>query len=604
VGTLNLFYRNGVGALAWRSLTDINAWDDLEHTFAVQDAGIVATIPIPFTQVLQVLYVDQATGELIPLKSTKGGAFVAGAPFTSGALGQIAAAFVPDMSVPSDPIAQIFFRNAASELISWWSRNGGSWQGPQTWSDATVGSDISTIRIPGSEILQIFYRATDDSVRTLWREPGGGWGQENLGGTTGSAVAVCNVPGSNAIDIFYTGPQQQVITRQRAGSGTWSAEQTLAGASLSNIAATVLPVPNADVLQLFYRGRSGAVMTMWRDPTTGQFNAESSLGGQVSSGRIATATIPGTSTLGLFYRDNSNALACNFRPVNGPWTGEINRGFTLTSDLTPAASPEAEAPSQPAPGLGSNYNYQMVGIQSPGSKHPPPLIGFNVTIEITEDIISDVGFSFQLNCLCQSDRPGPGAGEPGPPFACDWQQYNWRIGGSGLQWHIENTNLTAPQDSQNLVEALAPKPILLPDAATLRAGWLLSTGLLNDGDGNVNQVGFVAVDPDGNTVLDGIIPLLALQSQNGHVFGPVTQASLAPIVAAQVNFVGPAGVPESHLTSGAGVITYACSQPLTPVGSAPSGIRNVVTAERANSAYAPMTSGPEYSFTQVFSWAP
>jgi hypothetical protein len=59
------------------------------------------------------------------------------------------------------------------------------------------------------------------------------------------------VPGSNAIDIFYTGAQQQVITRQRTGSGNWSDEQTLAGASLSTIAAVVLPVPNADVLQLY-----------------------------------------------------------------------------------------------------------------------------------------------------------------------------------------------------------------------------------------------------------------------------------------------------------------------------------------------------------------
>jgi hypothetical protein len=115
---------------------------------------------------------------------------------------------------------------------------------------------------------------------------------------------------------------------------------------------------------------------MWRDPGTGQFNAESSLGGRVSSGRIATATIPGTSTLGLFYRNDSDALACNFGPVNGPWTGEINRGFALTSDITPAASPEAGAPRQPGPGLRSNSNYQMVGIQSPGPEPPSPLIGW------------------------------------------------------------------------------------------------------------------------------------------------------------------------------------------------------------------------------------
>jgi len=84
--------------------------------------------------------------------------------------------------------------------------------------------------------------------------------------------------------------------------------------------------------------------------------------------------------------------------------------------------------------------------------------------------------------------------------------------------------------------------------------------------------------------------------------GPVTIADVAPIVAMQLNIVGPAGSSSTAVfKSGAGTITYSAQNQLTPLRSVPpcSEISNP-TAEVSDSYYTVMQAGATGNLTQNF----
>jgi hypothetical protein len=235
----------------------------------------------------------------------------------------------------------------------------------------------------------------------------------------------------------------------------------------------------------------------------------------------------------------------------------------------------------PAPtrGLGSNSNYLL---NSNGNS----LLDLKITIEVTQDIISNIGFAFQLNAY-----------SPAGAYSA-WQQYFFEFG-------VPSGNLAAgiepwPNKGKNLINQRY-QLLTVPDLI-IRAGYKLTILLGNDLSGNVRYVTFTVVDNHGNQkgTSPSTIDLLTLS-----LFGKSTRATtadLAPIVAFELNLVGPIDSLQSYLTSGAGTITYTASNALTALSSLPSGTdaANIITAETTNSAYGELPEGANTSITQSF----
>ena len=76
---------------------------------------------------------------------------------------------------------------------------------------------------------------------------------------------------------------------------------------------------------------------------------------------------------------------------------------------------------------------------------------------------------------------------------------------------------------------------------------------------------------------------------------------MAPIVAFELNFVGPINGESAVLSSGAGTITYTASSLLTVLNQEPACTESgYITAETANSFYSELLPTSSNTFTQSF----
>jgi hypothetical protein len=244
-------------------------------------------------------------------------------------------------------------------------------------------------------------------------------------------------------------------------------------------------------------------------------------------------------------------------------------------------------PSVPVPGggLGSNSNYILCA-------NGDPLIDLSVTVDVTEDVVFQTatgeggaiiagkpgyaeGFAFQLNAYSAQG------------FTDAWQQYCFILWDTELTGMIDNW----PQSGANIINdifSLAPLP-----NTTLRAGYKFSIVLTNDNKGNVTAVTFHVIDHQGRTTANVTRTLTDIQG--------VTAAGLAPIVAFELNLVGPINGESSTLTSGAGTITYSAKSALTALPQEPSYTESgYITAETANSVYSVLPPAASNTLTQYF----
>jgi hypothetical protein len=110
-------------------------------------------------------------------------------------------------------------------------------------------------------------------------------------------------------------------------------------------------------------------------------------------------------------------------------------------------------------------------------------------------------------------------------------------------------------------------------------------------------VTYVITDNLGNMVANVPLTLLLIPG--------ATAADLAPIVAFELNLVGPINGETAVLTSGAGTITYASPSGLWVLSEEPDCVETGVgTLENANSSYGIMSffgTGPATKYTQSFS---
>jgi hypothetical protein len=232
-----------------------------------------------------------------------------------------------------------------------------------------------------------------------------------------------------------------------------------------------------------------------------------------------------------------------------------------------------QAAPSPHGGAASAYNYVFADpVPDSGDTICSNLLGVEVAIVVTDDIISSDGFAFQLNAY----------GPKGAPSAI--QQYGFKVPTAELKAFGE-TFSTPPNSIVNQEQNIEPLPGMV-----LHAGTTLTIKLTYDGGDNVTGAVFT-VGGGGSTP-----PWQLILTNHGE-----SASDLSPIVAFQVNLVGPQlGLPTTF-TSGAGNITYKATTSLTALGAPPPCCENRgETKETGNSVYGLLPAASSMSFMQTF----
>jgi hypothetical protein len=201
---------------------------------------------------------------------------------------------------------------------------------------------------------------------------------------------------------------------------------------------------------------------------------------------------------------------------------------------------------------------------------------------VTQDIVcqsasgSTSGFGFQLNCYSPKNEVSA------------WQQYVVALFSSELIGAVDNWPVSGPNIINSFFNLVGT-----PAANRLPAGYQIRIGLQNDSKGNVTGSTYVVIDNNGNTVANVTKTLTSISG--------VTPADLAPIVAFELNLVGPVNSESAVLSSGAGTISYSANSAMTVLSSEPTCTESgYITAETANTVYGVLSGTPSTAFTQSF----
>jgi len=246
----------------------------------------------------------------------------------------------------------------------------------------------------------------------------------------------------------------------------------------------------------------------------------------------------------------------------------------------------------PPSGLGSNSNYFL-------SDNGKNLLNVKVEVEITQDLISNIGFGLQLNAFSPagdysawqqfffSYRTANGL-PPGSPGTLYGGIEPWPVTTSGT------SNDTTSGDLGNF----QPQLLTLQDS-NFRAGYKLTIALGNESNGNVRYVTFTVVDNTGKQVANQTYDMFNIALDIGK--GNLTEKDLAPITAFTFDIVGPINGEQTLFWSGAGNIVYSSTNPLTVQNGLPQSLdSDWHTLENGNSTYGELPAGPSTSITQTF----
>ena len=251
----------------------------------------------------------------------------------------------------------------------------------------------------------------------------------------------------------------------------------------------------------------------------------------------------------------------------------------------------------PSGGLAGNSNYCMWGDGQ-------PLLGVSVTVDVTQELVGNIGFSIQLNAY-----------SPSGSYSA-WQQYNIifetsdGVPGGGAAgtlyaqiepWPVTTAGLgkdTTGSDLINKWYTMASLP-----GSGIPAGYKLTISLGYTGN-NVSSATFIAIDNTGKTIYNNTIQLvgLPLDITTGAV---ATTNDLAPIIAFVVGIVGPTSGEQALMLSGAGTIWYESETPLIALNVlAPKIDLDWVTVENMNSVYGEVQADAGTTLAQSFSTGP
>lgn len=234
----------------------------------------------------------------------------------------------------------------------------------------------------------------------------------------------------------------------------------------------------------------------------------------------------------------------------------------------------------PARGLGSNSNYILDcscnQIQT-----------LTIVIAITEDLVGGDGWSFQLNAYSSLGQ-----------FVA-WQQYGIILGPWGppqppLLAAFANNWASLIDPVLNIWETLGEAPNY-----RLPAGYSIIIELnFNNSEGNHNVVGaqYNLIDNNGKDVASTSIDLTYLP--------PGVSPTIAPIIAFELNLVGPFNSIQTEFTSGAGTITYIGSPDFRVLDTTPPcSDTRMFTAETGNSFYGPLPAAGGGVLIQTFNYS-
>jgi hypothetical protein len=239
-----------------------------------------------------------------------------------------------------------------------------------------------------------------------------------------------------------------------------------------------------------------------------------------------------------------------------------------STDLWVIPTEAFNAVQAPAAGLGSNSNYLIANGDC-----KIPLENLSVTIDVTEKMVlksvglpvsgSQIqGFSFQLNAYSPSSS------------YCVTQQYVLALWGNELigliqNWHSASA-ISPPLVNQTANLASVPVQNVLPKGYKL-------TISLEYGQGGIVTGAIFGVTDDNKKVL-ATVPVTSVSTDPSK--------DLAPVIAFELDIVGPGNGESVVLSSGAGTITYSASKPLTVSSKEPGCVTTgLVTQEIANTTY-------------------
>jgi hypothetical protein len=229
--------------------------------------------------------------------------------------------------------------------------------------------------------------------------------------------------------------------------------------------------------------------------------------------------------------------------------------------------------------LSSSSNYLLTN-----GKNCQNIKDLKVSLKVTQDMFAisptlggDAGCTMQLNAY---NPAGP---------TTNWMQYIFLVSGNAIQYQVQYWDMAAacacvsPGSPCTCTGPLVNKSgtvLSLPNN-TIPAGYTLQIDLNNDTAGNITGALFSVTDNNGNTKSQ-----TATLDANHHF----------PIVAFQVNVVGPDNFSDSQFSSGAGTITYGTSTgQLCVEGGLPDTCSNSLgsntpTGETSNAIYGPIQS--------------
>ncbi len=522
-----------------------------------------------------------------------------------------------------------------------------------------TGSSPAIASLAGT--LYLFYRAASDDDHLRWATRAGGgvvvgrdpatWvdrGRLALGARgateprTGAAPAVASANG--CLYLFWKGSSDDAIwwavTSDGAHPGIWSdqmqvttiqgppqsplgpavtlrdetihlvvADDAPGSAAISHTSYTTPVNPHSDNLQL---------------DTAGAWTALA----QIGSGAVHAPALACDGNLGVWLAWTEGDGGISFAHLaNDGWWPVYNRFGTGSSDrpaLISTGQSDAEIMMawKGAGDDGGIYYGTLIGPQVPPGATPAtklggsldylmansckPLKGVSVVIDVTEDIVSDIGIGFQLNAYSNAGARSA------------WQQFlifqnvvtaaEVAIDGFIESWPQSTAGVGVETTSYPLIRSGLNLGPALP-STRIPAGYQFTITLGNDGSDRVDTVQFRVVDEHGDVAYGKPpIKLIGLPLLDGTTPPKATAGDLAEIVAFQLNIVGPIGNQTATLTSGAGVITYSLDGIMNASSSLPTPPGSDVscadsrwhTDEEANTSYSTLPEGTGTDFIQTF----
>ena len=178
-----------------------------------------------------------------------------------------------------------------------------------------------------------------------------------------------------------------------------------------------------------------------------------------------------------------------------------------------------------------NIQSNTNNVFSSGPISCQPFNGVSISVETTSDLISDLGFSIQLN------------GYSPTGFKAAWQQYGFTIDSAGVGIFAENWMLPVV-GTNNLFNFRIPL-ISLPSPPTVPSGYQLLISLNYDDNDYIIGAEYSVTNQNSNTLLGSYS--LPLNSITG--FDPTWYA---PLAAFELNIVGPYNLEKTTFTVGSG----------------------------------------------------